>query len=105
MSVEFRGFAVCFALRMSFEIRAVIHFLWLKNLPNAEISHEIDSIYGEGVIGLRAIQKWTYRFEEGDHGLDDGPRTGHPRSTKYVNVIRVLLVDDPYLSQKGLLSL
>jgi hypothetical protein len=105
MSVEFRGFAVYFALRMSLEIRAVIHFLWLKNFPNAEISREIDSIYGEDVIGLRAIQKWTHRFEDGDHSLDDRPKTGRPRSIKHVNAIRVLLVDDAYLSQKGLLSL
>jgi hypothetical protein len=90
---------------MSFEIRAVIHFFWLKNLPNAEIFREIDSIYGEGVIGPRAIQKLTHRFEDGDHSLDDGPRTDRHRSTEHVNAIRVLLVDDPYLSQKRLLSL
>jgi hypothetical protein len=31
---------------MSPEIRAVIHFLWLKYLSNAEIFREISSIYG-----------------------------------------------------------
>jgi hypothetical protein len=41
---------------MSLEIRTAIHFLWLKDLPNAVISREIDSVYGERVIGLRVIQ-------------------------------------------------
>jgi hypothetical protein len=51
------GFDVCSVFLISLEIRAVIHFLWLKNLPNPEISHKIDPIYGAGVIGLRAMQK------------------------------------------------
>jgi hypothetical protein len=79
---------------MSLEIRAVIHFLWSKNLLNSEIFHEIDSVYGASVIGLRAIQKWMHRFEEGEYSLEDEPRLSHFRSIEYVDTIRALLADD-----------
>jgi hypothetical protein len=49
---------------MSLEIRTVIYFLWLKNLSDPEISHEIDIIDGASVIWFRDIQKWTHRFEK-----------------------------------------
>jgi hypothetical protein len=85
---------------MSLKIHPAIHLPWLKELPNAVIPRQIDYVYGEGVIRLRAIQTWTHRFTDGDHSLEDGPRTGRPRSTEHVSAIRALLVDDLYLSQK-----
>jgi hypothetical protein len=84
---------------MLLEIRAVIHFLWLKKFPNPEISHKIDSVYESVIIWFRTIQKWTHRFEGGEHSLEDEPRPGHPRSAQYVDAIRVLLVNDTYISQ------
>jgi hypothetical protein len=50
---------------MSPKIRAAVHFFWLKDFPNAEISREIDFVYGKEIIGFMAIQKWTHRFEDG----------------------------------------
>jgi hypothetical protein len=85
---------------MSLEIRAVIHLFWLKNLPNSEISHKIESIYWAGVIGLRDIQKWTHRFEDGELSLEDEPRINRLRSTEHIDAIHALLADDPHLSQK-----
>jgi hypothetical protein len=41
---------------MSLKIRSVVHFLWLKDILNAEISREMDSVYGEGVVRLRASE-------------------------------------------------
>jgi hypothetical protein len=87
---------------MSPEIRAVIHFVWLKDVRNAEISRETEAVDGEGVTWRRAIQKWTRRFEDGDHSLEDAPMTRRPRSTEHVKAIRVLLADDLYLSEKRL---
>jgi hypothetical protein len=86
------------------EIRVVIHFLWLKDFPNVKISHKIDSIYGEMVIILRSIRNWMHYFAEESHSLEDTPRTDCPRSIKYMDAIRALLTDDPYLSQNALLS-
>jgi hypothetical protein len=82
---------------MSLEIRTVIHFLWLKNFHNPEISQEIGFIYGASVIEPRIIQKWMHRFEESEHSLEDGSKPNRPRSTEYVDTIRALLADNPYL--------
>jgi hypothetical protein len=83
---------------MLLEIRAIIHFLWLKDLPNVEISRQIDSIYREAVIGFRATQNLTHRFAEGDHCLEDEHKASPPGLTEYMNAIPALLADDPYLS-------
>jgi hypothetical protein len=83
---------------MALEIPTIIHFLWLKNLPNPEISHKIDSTYGAGFIWLRAIQKLTHRFEEGGRSLEDEHRSDHPRSMEHIDAIRAFLADDPCFS-------
>jgi hypothetical protein len=89
---------------MSLEIRIAIHFLWLKDFSNAVISREINFIYGETVIGFRAIQEWTHCFEDSDHSLEDEPRTDRSRSIEPVDAIHALLVNDLYFCRKRLLS-
>jgi hypothetical protein len=89
---------------MSLEIRVAIHFLWLKNHLNVEISRKVDSIYRELVIGFRDIQKSTHCFEESEHNLEDEPKLDCPRSTEHADAICVLLTDDPCLSQNGLFA-
>jgi hypothetical protein len=78
-----RQFLAGFARRRTFpmllHIRSVMHFLWLKDFPNAEISRAIDSVSGEVAIRLRAIQMWMQGFEDGDHCFEDGPRNDRPR--------------------------
>jgi hypothetical protein len=46
------------------------------------------------------MQKWMYCFEEGEHSLEDESRPDCLRSTEYIDAIRALLANDPYLSQK-----
>jgi hypothetical protein len=75
---------VRFVFLLSSEIRAFIHFLSLKNFPNPAISQEIDSVSGAGVIGLRAIEKWTQRFEEGENSLGDEPISSRSRSIEHI---------------------
>jgi hypothetical protein len=82
---------------MSLEICAVIRFLWFQKFPKVAISRDIDAIYGERFIWLRAIQKWRHCFEEGDDSLEDELRPDRPRSTEYCDVIRTLLDEDMYL--------
>jgi hypothetical protein len=65
------GFDVRLAFHLSLEILAVIHFLWFKKLSSVAICRDIDSVSGAAVIGLRAIQKWTHPFDEGDASLED----------------------------------
>jgi hypothetical protein len=54
---------------ISLEIR-VVHFPQSKDVPNAEISREINPIDREGVIGLRAMQQWKHCFKDSDHSLE-----------------------------------
>jgi hypothetical protein len=49
---------------------------------------------------FKAIQKWIYHFEEGEHSLEDEPRSDYARSTEYVNAIRALLANNICLSNK-----
>jgi hypothetical protein len=92
------GFDVYSVVLISLEIRADIHFLWLKKLSDLEISRMIDSVYGSNVIWLRIIQKLTHHFEEGGHSLEDEPRPGRPHSTEHVDAIRALLAENLYIS-------
>jgi histone-lysine N-methyltransferase SETMAR len=85
---------------MSLEIRAVIHFLWLKNAPNQAILSELEHVYGTGVITLRAIEKWTAAFEGGRTELADLPRSGRPRDLGKIDAVRALIEGEGYLSQK-----
>jgi hypothetical protein len=98
------GFMIHLAFLMSLEIRTAIHFLWLRDFSNVAISREIDSIYGEMVIEFRAIRKWTHRFEDSGHSLEDWPRTDRSRSNEPMGAIHMLLVDDLYFCRNGLLS-
>jgi hypothetical protein len=40
---------------MSVEIHAVTDFSWFQKLPNVVVFGKIDAVYGEAVIGARAI--------------------------------------------------
>jgi hypothetical protein len=100
-----RDYDARLAFLMSLEIRAVFHFLWFQKLLNVAICRNIDAVYGEGVIRLRTIQKWTHRFEEGDDSLEDELGPDRPRSTKYCDIICPLLDKNPYLSQKQIANI
>jgi hypothetical protein len=45
--------AVHLAIYMSFKTCFVIHFLWLLEFLNPQISREIESVDGEGALGPR----------------------------------------------------
>jgi histone-lysine N-methyltransferase SETMAR len=85
---------------MSLEIRAVIHFLWLKQASNQAIHSEIEDVYGRDVITLRTIEKWTAAFAGGRTELADLPRSGRPRETANIDAVRDLVDGEAYLSQK-----
>jgi histone-lysine N-methyltransferase SETMAR len=85
---------------MSLEIRAVIHFLWLKELPNQAILAEMHDTYGPEAVTLRTIERWTADFIAGRTELADLPRSGRPRDTGHVGRVRELIESEGYLSQK-----
>ena len=89
---------------MEIEIRSVIHFLFLKGHSNKEIHKEIILVYGNVVIKLMTVQKWTKRFGEGDYSLDDKPRGDRLVKNELVDKIKNMLKEEPYLSKKKIVS-
>ena len=58
--------------------RHLLFFAFHRGQKAAEAARDICNVYGEGVIGERAAQKWFAKFKNGDFDLDDTPRSGRP---------------------------
>jgi transposase len=82
------------------DFRVLINFMWKKGLPNKVITTELNEVYGEGIISLRTVQKWTKRFNDGEESFDDHVRSGRPQKNELIPIIQELLEDEPFLSQK-----
>ncbi|UYV83500.1 hypothetical protein LAZ67_23001248 [Cordylochernes scorpioides] len=57
------------------------HLLFLRfhrGQKAGEAARDICNVYGKGVIGERAAQKWFAKFKNGDLDLEDTPRSGRP---------------------------
>ncbi|UYV69745.1 K02A2.6-like [Cordylochernes scorpioides] len=51
---------------------------FLQGQKAAEAARDICNVYGKGVIGERAAQKWFGKFKNGDLDLEDTTRSGRP---------------------------
>jgi hypothetical protein len=60
-------------------MRAVIHFLGLLDMPDEDILARLETAYGEGIVNLKVVQRWTSKFCNGQTDLDDERRAGQPR--------------------------
>ena len=87
------------------EKRAVMHFLFLKGFNNKLIQTEINSVYDDDPISLRTIQKWTHRFKNGNHDLNDGSRIGRPKKSNLIPKIEEILIEDEGASCKKISEL
>ena len=80
------------------EIRAVINFLWKKNMNNEAIFSEIINTYGPESISLRAVEKRTKDLRDRNSSIFDKPRSGRPKMNDLDEPIQQLLTEDPYIS-------
>jgi len=87
---------------MDVEIHSVIHFLWLRGASNEQIMSQIKETYGDGVIHLRSVQRWTHDFAAGRTELDALPRPGRPIDPENADRMRELLESELHISQKTL---
>jgi hypothetical protein len=83
---------------MSLEIRAVIHFLWLKQTANQSILSELENVYGGDILILQAIQNWTAAFDGGWRELDNLPMSEQPHDIKNIDAVRSLIEEHGYRS-------
>jgi transposase len=85
---------------MTIEVRAVIHFFYLLNTPDEDILAQLETAYGEGIVNLKTVQRWTSKFRDKKTDLDDQPRSGRPRRDEELPRILTMIEENPYLSQK-----
>ena len=79
------------------EQRAFIKIQFLRNLKPPEIHANLVEACGEAAFGLRNVQKWFKRFEEGSRDTNDAARSGRPISATdldHVQEVEELLLDD-----------
>jgi hypothetical protein len=84
------------------EQRAVIRFFTLKGLSPVDIHAELDSVYGEEALCLRAVYKWYDRFHQGRTELFDDPRSGRPQQNDLAGALGAMLEEFPFISCKRL---
>jgi hypothetical protein len=63
-------------------VRAVIHFFDLLDTPDEDFLARIEDTYGEGIVNLETVQRWTSKFRNGKTNLDNEQRPGDPDKTK-----------------------
>jgi histone-lysine N-methyltransferase SETMAR len=85
----------------NFEIRVLLRHYWKKGLSARAAAAEICKVEGEGTIGKTAAIKWFKRFEDGDFGFEDKPRSGRP-SVLNEEDLRAALEDEPSSSTRDL---
>jgi DNA invertase Pin-like site-specific DNA recombinase len=87
---------------MNLKIHSAIHFLWLRGVFNEQIMSQIKETYGDGLIHLQGVQRWTHDFAAVRTELDALPRSGRPRDPENPDRIRALFESEFHISQKRL---
>ena len=83
---------------MDFEIRAVIHFHYLQNIPYQSAAAKIKSVYGEASPTSNAVKYWYKKFRAGCKSFEDEPRSGRPKIIVDVDAIRTIFANYPFAS-------
>jgi transposase len=73
---------------MEIEIRAVIHFLWLKQYRNPDIFSKLEDVYDMGVTTLQTVESWTKAFTEERTTLNDSPTPGRPSRNHVTDAVK-----------------
>jgi hypothetical protein len=82
------------------EQRAVIRFFTLKGSSPRYIHTELEYVYGDDALCLRAVYKWYERFLQGRTELFDNPRSGRPVQNDLGDALRGMLEGFPFTSCK-----
>jgi hypothetical protein len=85
---------------MDVDLHSVIHFPWFRGVYKEQIMSQIKEIYGDGVIHLQSVQRWTHDFAAGRRELDALLRHGRPIDPENADRIREFLESESDISQK-----
>ena len=83
---------------MDFEIRAVIHFHCLQNIPYQSTAAKIKSMYGEASPTPNAVKYWYKKFRAGCKSIEDEVRSRRPRIIVDVDAIRTIFAGYTFTS-------
>jgi hypothetical protein len=84
------------------EQRAVVRFFTLKGLSLRDIHAELNSVYGDDALCLRAVYKWHERFMQGRTEPFDNPRSRQSLQNDLADALRALIQEFPFTSCKRL---
>lgn len=76
---------------MEYEIRAVVHFLYLNQTSVPSALAQLVSTYGEGCISRSGVRYWYREFKNGRTDLADLHRSGRPVENDRVEEIQQIL--------------
>jgi histone-lysine N-methyltransferase SETMAR len=63
---------------------------------------DINDTYGQDVVSLRTVQKWTQRYTGGDDSFEDLARSGRPRKDELIPSVIQIMEQEPHVSQNKL---
>ncbi|GFT56698.1 histone-lysine N-methyltransferase SETMAR [Nephila pilipes] len=73
-------------------MRAIIRFLWAKNVAASEIHRQIDEVYGDKAMNRQQVAKWYRSFQAGREHEENRnmEASGRPSSSRTdINTARV----------------
>jgi hypothetical protein len=85
---------------MTIDVRSVIQFFYLLDTPDADILALGETAHGEGTVNLQSVQRQASKFRNGTTDLDDEPKPGRPQRSEKFLVMRTMIEENSYLSQK-----
>ena len=85
---------------MEYEIRAVVHFLYLNQTSVPSALAQLVSTYGEGCISRSGVRYWYKEFKNGRTDLADLHRSGRPVENERVEEIQQILEEFPFASAR-----
>ncbi|GFV71732.1 histone-lysine N-methyltransferase SETMAR [Trichonephila clavipes] len=74
------------------EVRAMIRFLWAKNVYECDIRCQIVKVYDEKAMNRQHIAKWCHSFESGRQDVENRNMVRKSRSsspTTKINTVRI----------------
>ena len=96
----FKFYVLIFSKFMIEEIRAVVHYFYLNDIPAASAAAKLYTTYGEAAMTRTGVLYWYSKFREGRTDTSPAPRPGRPLQNERVDAIQAILEESPYASAR-----
>lgn len=72
------------------EIRILLKHYWKQNFRAIDAAKKICEVEGDNSVSIRTVQKWFEKFNKGDMGLNDYPRSGRPTTVDSEAILKAV---------------